>query len=49
MKPDYIECLASGAGHNYQKQSIPSEYICGTEGLEPTKVVQCQYCGEEKK
>lgn len=41
-------CVASGASHFYKKQLIPSEYIFGTEGLEPTEVVQCEYCGLEE-
>jgi len=49
MSFPYNECSASGAGHNYQKQSIPSEFITGEEGGEPKEVVQCEYCGEEKK
>jgi len=48
MSQPYDECVASGAGHNYQKQSIPSEFINGVEGGEPTVVVQCEYCGQEK-
>ena len=42
------ECPASGQGHNFKVEMIPSEFITGVEGGEPTKVVQCEYCGEEK-
>ncbi len=43
------ECVASGGSHNFKEETIPSEFITGVEGEEPTVVVQCQYCGEEKK
>ncbi len=43
------ECVASGSSHNFQKESIPSEFMCGVEGGEPTVVVQCQYCGKVKE
>lgn len=40
-------CSASGAGHSYKWEVIPSEYISGVEGGEPTKILQCEYCGEQ--
>ena len=38
-------CSASGAGNSYKWEVIPSEYISGVEGGEPTKILQCEYCG----
>lgn len=40
-------CSASGAGHSYKWEIIPSEFISGVEGGEPVKVLQCEYCGEQ--
>jgi hypothetical protein len=45
MSNPYDECPASGAGHKFVTESIPSEFITGEEGSEPTVVVQCEYCG----
>lgn len=49
MSEDYEECVASGEGHRFEKESIPSEFISGVEGGEPIVVEQCQYCGKVKE
>lgn len=44
-KYPYDECPASGAGHYYKEEEIPSEFTTGESGGTPTVVVQCAYCG----
>lgn len=43
------ECSAIDTGCSYQKEVIPSEFICGVEGLPPYEVMQCRHCGSPPK
>lgn len=49
MSDQIEECIASGEGHYFRKELIPSEFINGEEGGEPTLTIQCQYCGKVKE
>lgn len=43
----YDECVASGAGHYYKLEEIPSEFITGIAGSTEF-VYQCAYCGKAR-
>ncbi|HBM2443522.1 TPA: hypothetical protein LU182_004163 [Enterobacter hormaechei subsp. xiangfangensis] len=41
----FEDCAATGAGHFFVQETIPSEFFTGVEGGTALVVNQCKYCG----